>query len=91
MGGKRQTDSRAGGLSDAGAIMRLKVCLLGLTPMVWRRMEVSKAMTLQELHGVIKAAMGWERLHLFVFELRATDYGHHMGSRHKSDPIVRFA
>ncbi len=75
MGGRRRTDSRSGGLSDAGSIMRLKVRLLGVTPMVWRRLEVSKAMTLQELHGVIQVAMGWESVHLFLFELRAADYG----------------
>lgn len=58
--------------------MRLKVRLLGVTPMVWRRLEVPTATTLQEVHGVIQVAMGWEGVHLFLFELRAADYGHHM-------------
>ena len=31
--------------------------------------------TLEELHGVIQAAMGWEGLHLYEFRIRSARYG----------------
>jgi hypothetical protein len=31
--------------------------------------------TLEELHGVIQAAMGWEGLHLYEFRVRSARYG----------------
>ncbi len=49
--------------------------LLGISPMVWRRVLVSNTCTLRELHGVIQVAMGWEGIHLFQFRLRSRRYG----------------
>lgn len=43
--------------------------------MVWRRLLVPGSYTLRELHGVIQAAMGWEGIHLYDFQLRAARYG----------------
>jgi hypothetical protein len=60
---------------DADAIMQIKVWLIGISPMVWRRVLVPAAFTLRELHGVIQVAMGWEGIHLFQFCLRAVRYG----------------
>ena len=72
---------RRSGLSPAsapeksGAILQLKVWLLGLSPMVWRQVRVPAVFTLRQLHGVIQVAMGWEGIHLFQFHLRAIRYG----------------
>jgi len=55
--------------------MQFKVWLLGLSPMVWRRVHVPADFTLRQLHGVIQVAMGWEGAHLFQFHLRAVRYG----------------
>jgi hypothetical protein len=38
--------------SDAPAIVQIKVWLPGISPMVWRRVLMSSAWTLRELHGV---------------------------------------
>ncbi|MBG0792344.1 hypothetical protein IYY11_02580 [Methylocystis sp. H62] len=54
-----------------GTTIRFKVWLLGLSPMVWRRLDVPTASTLRQLHGVIQGAMGWQGIHLFEFHLRA--------------------
>ena len=54
--------------------MQFKVWLLGLSPMVWRRVHVPATFTLRQLHGVIQVAMGWEGIHLFQFHLRAIRY-----------------
>ena len=60
---------------DATAILRVKVWLTGISPMVWRRVLVPTAFTLRELHGVIQVAMGWEGIHLYDFHVRAARYG----------------
>jgi Plasmid pRiA4b ORF-3-like protein len=56
-------------------IVQVKVWLLGVSPMVWRRVLVPASFTLRELHGVIQVAMGWEAIHLYQFSLRAVRYG----------------
>lgn len=61
--------------ADAEAVLQVKVWLIGISPMVWRRVLVPAAFTLRELHGVIQVAMGWEGIHLFQFCLRAVRYG----------------
>jgi hypothetical protein len=50
--------------SPAGPILQLKMRLIGISPMIWRRVLLPVAWTLEELHGAIQAAMGWEGLHL---------------------------
>ena len=57
------------------AILQVKVWLVGISPMVWRRVLVPATFTLEELHGVIQVAMGWEGIHLYDFRLRAAHYG----------------
>ena len=49
--------------------MQLKVRLLGISPMIWRRVLVPVSISLQELHGVLQVAMGWEGVHLFAFDI----------------------
>ncbi len=48
---------------------------MGISPMIWRRVQVPASMTLRELHGVIQVAMGWEGIHLFQFTLWARRFG----------------
>lgn len=57
-----------------GAILQLKVRLLGISPMIWRRVLVPEAVSLLELHGVVQLAMGWEGIHLFEFAVRGVRY-----------------
>jgi hypothetical protein len=56
-------------------IVQVKMWLLGVSPMVWRRVLVPASISLRELHGVIQIAMGWEAIHLYQFSLRAVRYG----------------
>jgi hypothetical protein len=60
---------------DDDAILHVKVWLVGISRMVWRRVLVPTTFTLEELHGVIQVAMGWEGIHLYDFRLRAAHYG----------------
>ena len=57
-----------------GAILQLKVRLLGISPMIWRRVLVAESMSLRELHGVVQLAMGWKGIHLFEFAVRGVRY-----------------
>ena len=61
--------------ADPEAIVQIKVWLLGISPMVWRRVLVANTCTLRELHGALQVAMGWEGIHLYQFCLRAARYG----------------
>jgi hypothetical protein len=61
--------------SPAPEILQFKVWLLGISPMVWRRVQVPASMTLRELHGVFQVAMGWESIHLFQFMFRTRRFG----------------
>lgn len=56
-------------------ILQIKVWLLGISPMVWRRVLVPATFSLRELHGVLQVAMGWEAIHHYQFSLRAVRYG----------------
>jgi Plasmid pRiA4b ORF-3-like protein len=61
--------------ADANAILQVKVWLVGISPMVWRRGLLPATFTLRELHGVIQGTLGWEGIHLYIFQLRAARYG----------------
>lgn len=58
-----------------GSILQLKIRLFDVNPMVWRRVLVPDTNTLEDLHGIIQVAMGWESLHLYRFWIRAVHYG----------------
>ncbi len=60
---------------DTASLLQLKIWLLKVSPMVWRRILVPSTCTLRELHGAIQVAMGWEGTHLLEFRLRAERYG----------------
>ena len=70
-----QADDASAPATDANAILQIKVWLVGISPMVWRRVLVPTTFTLRELHGVIQVVMGWEGIHLYDFHLRAARYG----------------
>ncbi|MCV0424164.1 MAG: plasmid pRiA4b ORF-3 family protein [Roseibium sp.] len=43
--------------------------------MIWRRVLVPSFTTLRELHGVLQVTMGWEGIHLFLFDTYSVRYG----------------
>ena len=62
-------------MSSVPEILQLKVRLLGISPMIWRRVLVPSSTSLRELHGVLQVAMGWEGIHLFLIDVYAVRYG----------------
>ena len=71
---RRETPPRSFSVPQ-GSIYQIKIRLLRISPMIWRRVLVPTSITLHELHGVIQAVMGWTGLHLFQFQIRAVAYG----------------
>ena len=57
------------GLMSASTPIQLKITLVDSEPEVWRQVVVSDAVALADLHGIIQAAMGWQRLHDHSFQV----------------------
>ena len=54
---------------------QLKIELIGIKPLIWRRVIVPETITLAKLHDVIQAVMGWSDSHLHEFEIAGERYG----------------
>ncbi|MBZ5514923.1 MAG: plasmid pRiA4b ORF-3 family protein [Acidobacteriia bacterium] len=50
-------------------ICQIRVTLLGTCPRIWRRLLVPADLTLEQLHAVLQAAMGWDDSHLYDFRI----------------------
>ena len=50
------------------SVWRLKVELLGVVPVVWRRFDTYADVRLSQLHYFIQGAMGWDLMHLFSYQ-----------------------
>jgi len=46
--------------SDQPVIYQLKVVLLGISPLIWPRLQVKSNSTIEDLHYTLQVAMGWE-------------------------------
>jgi hypothetical protein len=47
----------------------LRIELLNMEPLIWRRVRVPAKWTLRRLHGVLQKVFGWEDRHLHEFQL----------------------
>ena len=59
--------------ADKLAILRIE--LLDIEPLIWRRVAVRSATNLAALHKIIQAAMGWLDYHLWEFSVDDVTYG----------------
>jgi hypothetical protein len=57
------------------SIYQLKITLLGTKPPIWRRALVPSEFTLDKLHRVLQAVMGWEDSHLHEFRVGRQRFG----------------
>jgi hypothetical protein len=55
-------------------VYRLRVVLAGISPLIWRRLEVTGSTTLGELHRILRTAFGWSGEHLHCFTVRGVGY-----------------
>jgi hypothetical protein len=51
-------------------IFQFKITLEGITPAIWRRIQVPETYSFWDLHVAIQDAMGWLDYHLHVFRIR---------------------
>jgi hypothetical protein len=56
------------------AVYQFKVSLADVSPLTWRRIQVWEDYTLDQLHRVLQATMGWENYHLYEFRVGAKKY-----------------
>ena len=56
-------------------IYQLKVPLLDTRPPIWRRLLVPAGLTLEQLHDVLQASMGWDDSHLHHFRIGQKRFG----------------
>lgn len=56
-------------------VYQLKITLKNIRPPIWRRIQVLSSTTLQKLHLIVQAAMGWEDYHLHSWTIAGIDYG----------------
>ena len=56
----------------AAKILRMKISLADIKPLIWRRIEVKDDITFYELHHIIQIVTGWWNAHLFEFKINNT-------------------
>ena len=56
-------------------IYRLRVVIAGVSPLLWRRLEVAAGTTVAGLHAIVQAVFGWSGEHLHRFVIGGTEYG----------------
>jgi hypothetical protein len=68
---------RVRGMAQPGdPVLQLRVTLAGVDgPPVWRQVVIPAGYTLDRVHGVIQAAMGWQNSHLHMFRIAGREYG----------------
>jgi hypothetical protein len=62
------------GAVASGEIYQFKVVLIGISPPIWRRLQVADC-TLAQFHRVLQVVMGWENYHLYMFRIGGRKYG----------------
>ena len=55
-------------------LYQFKVSLRGISPQIWRQIQVWEDYTLDQLHRVLQVAMGWENYHLYEFRIGGAMY-----------------
>ena len=60
---------------NSPAVYQLRIRLDRISPLIWRRLLVSDATTIAELHASIQIAFGWSDDHLHQFVIHGKHYG----------------
>jgi hypothetical protein len=56
-------------------VFRLRAVVTGISPLIWRRLEVAVGTTVAGLHAIVQAVFGWSGEHLHRFVIGGTEYG----------------
>jgi hypothetical protein len=90
---KSKLNSRDTVLTTAAAgstVYQMKVHLIDISPMIWRRFQVSGDSTLSDFHYILQLVMGWSNTHLNQFIIHGKRYGvyHDGGMTFSDDPAT---
>ncbi len=55
-------------------VHQIRITLRHIWPPIWRRVLVPSSVTVDGLHDVIQAAMGWQDYHLYILECNGVEY-----------------
>jgi hypothetical protein len=69
------TPARKTATDRENEIATVRIDLVDSDPLIWRQVEVPTSLTLEDLHDVVQAAMGWFNYHLWGFTIGKQDYG----------------
>jgi hypothetical protein len=61
-------------LKNLDKIYQIKVWLLEVNPLIWRRFLIPANVTLHRLHLVLQDVMGWQNYHLYQFKIGKKKY-----------------
>jgi len=73
--------------SLSSQVYRIKITLVGLRPLIWRRVLVPADTCLDKLHAIIQRTMGWEEYHMHQFHVGRVRYSEphpEMGTKDES-------
>jgi len=59
----------------AAVLLELKLTLVGIKPLIWRRLYVPNQITLKRLHELIQAVADWKDDHMHEFVIAEKRYG----------------
>jgi hypothetical protein len=62
-------------VQDGRQVYQIKVALLEIEPLIWRRFLVPPSVTLHRLHLILQDVMGWSNYHLYRFRIGRQEYG----------------
>lgn len=61
--------------SEPGDVFQLRVSLIDIEPLIWRRLLVPQDVTLPRLHTILQITMGWSDSHLHRFNVGDIRFG----------------
>ncbi len=73
---------------NVNEIATVRIELRDSDPPIWREVEVPTSITLQTLHDVVQAAMGWEGCHLWEFTIAKRRYGEPSDEDSRDEPAA---
>ena len=59
-------------------VFQLRIRLVDVEPLVWRRLLVPGVVRLDKFHRILQAAMGWQDYHLHSFDVGGALFGTHI-------------
>jgi hypothetical protein len=60
---------------SASMVLKLRVLLSGISPLIWCRLLVRSDATIADLHATLQLALGWTDEHLNRFVIQGREYG----------------